>query len=248
MDSLWASVPPNLAEETGPSGPSRPRSDVTLNAVTVPLCEPLQNACQIPSLEPGPTPRLSGRPPVCRGSRGPRKRGRSSPGRRQAPTRPRWRAVTATARNSAHGPGSPAKYNSQRPLRRAGHHHGDQPGSSALQRSVAWACEKPCAEQSPKLSDGRSRAPTTQALVLRPEETESLHRTKAMGRRNCISQKAAGALRFRSLGPETVTPSCCQRSQVLGIWVPEAREQRSGRQRRRTEEERRMGNLVTKQH
>lgn len=247
MDPLWASVPPNLAEETGPSAPSRPRSDAALNAVTNPLCEPLQNACQIPPLEPGPTPRFSGRPPACLGSRRPRKRGRSSPGRRQAPTGPRWRAVTATARNSAHGPGSrpttiprgfcgePVTMETSRARRLC---NGRWPGPARSR-----------ARNSPQsFQTGRSRAPTTQALVLRPEETESLHRTKAMGGRNYISQKAAGALRFRSLGTEKVTPSCRQRSQVLGIWAPEAREQRRGRQRTWAEGERIMGNLVTKQH
>lgn len=117
-DSLRASVPPSLAEETGPSARSRPHPHHC-----DPRCEPLRNACQIPSLE---TPSLSRRPLACLGSRRPRKSARSSPGRRQTPTRPRWLALTATARNTAHRP-APAQLQfpeasaaSRSPWRRAG--------------------------------------------------------------------------------------------------------------------------------
>lgn len=93
---------------------------------------------------------------------------------------------------------------------------------------------------------GRSRAPATQPLTLEPEEAGPFGWVWAAGRRlNYIFQEPPGTL---ARGTEKVTSSCCQGDQSRGIWAPEARGQRSWRQRREIEERMRMENLFIKQH
>lgn len=160
---------PSLGEKTGPSVPSRPRSDVAF--ITVTHCPSL---CKKPARylpwSPGPHPAFPGGRPSAWAPGG---RGNAEELPRTPPSsdRPQWQAVTATARNPAHGPCSgPTTI----PRGLCGEPVIMETGRVRRLCNRRWPgfARGPCAEHPPSFQMSWSRVPTTQALALGPEETE----------------------------------------------------------------------------